>query len=233
MKHIPRFFVENEIICGVDKSISSEQMFHANKVLRLKENDCLRIFNNISGEGECLIKNSKKNLITPVKLIRAPRDEPGPSIACALINPSRFSIMVEKITELGVQNIYPIISDYTQYKTFNKQKVKQIIVQACEQSGRLTVPKIHEIVKLKDFLNNLSENQKVLVGVEKENTTKMMHNLEKNIIFAVGPEGGFSDREIELFSSSVAINSFYFGRNILRSETAAVAFVSLWVAKYL
>ncbi len=233
MKHIPRFFVENEIICGVDKSISSEQMFHANKVLRLKENDCLRIFNNISGEWECLIKNSKKNLVMPVKLIRAPRDEPGPSIACALINPNRFSILVEKITELGVQNIYPVITDYTQYKTLNKQKVKQIIIQACEQSGRLTVPKIHETVKLKDFLNNLSENQKVLVGVEKENTTKMMHNLEKDIIFAVGPEGGFSDREIELFSSSASVNSFYFGRNILRSETAAVAFVSLWVAKYL
>ena len=233
MKHIPRFFVENEIICGVDQSISPEQMFHANKVLRLKENDCLRIFNNISGEWECLIKNSKKNLVMPVKLIRAPRDEPGPSIACALINPNRFSILVEKITELGVQNIYPVITDYTQYKTLNKQKVKQIIVQACEQSGRLTVPKIHETVKLKDFLNNLSENQKVLVGVEKENTTKMMHNLEKDIIFAVGPEGGFSDREIELFSSSASVNSFYFGRNILRSETAAVAFVSLWVAKYL
>ena len=211
MKHIPRFFVENEIICGVDQSISPEQMFHANKVLRLKENDCLRIFNNISGEWECLIKNSKKNLVMPVKLIRAPRDEPGPSIACALINPNRFSILVEKITELGVQNIYPVITDYTQYKTLNKQKVKQIIVQACEQSGRLTVPKIHETVKLKDFLNNLSENQKVLVGVEKENTTKMMHNLEKDIIFAVGPEGGFSDREIELFSSSASVNSFYFG----------------------
>ena len=88
-------------------------------------------------------------------------------------------------------------------------------------------------MKLKDFLSSLSENQKILVGVEKENTTKMMHNLEKDIIFAVGPEGGFSDREIELFSSSASVNSFYFGRNILRSETAAVAFVSSWVAKYL
>lgn len=233
MRHIPRFFVENEIVCGVEKPISPEQMFHANKVLRLKESDKIRIFNNVSGEWECSIKNSKKNIVTPLKLIRAPRDEPGPSIACALINPNRFSIMVEKVTELGVQNIYPLITDYTQYKTFSKQKVKQTIVQACEQSGRLTVPKIYEAVKLKDFLSNLSENQKILVGVEKENTTRMMYCLEEDTIFAVGPEGGFSDREIELFNGTPSVNSFYFGRNILRSETAAVAFISLWVAKYL
>lgn len=82
-----------------------------------------------------------------------------------------------------------------------------------------------------DFLNNLSENQKILVGVEKENTTKMIHCLEKDVIFAVGPEGGFSPQEIKLFDTDISVNSFYFGRNILRSETAAVAFISLWVAK--
>lgn len=233
MKHIPRFFVENEIVYGVDVLVSSEQMFHANKVLRLKENDVVRIFNNISGEWECSIKNVKKNLVTPLKLLRESRDETGPSIACALINPNKFSIMIEKITELGVQNIYPIITDYTQYKTFNKQKVNQIIIQACEQSRRLSVPKIHEVVKLKDFLGNLSENQKILAGVEKKNVAKMSHYVEKDIIFVVGPEGGFSDQEIELFNDTTSVNLAYFGRNILRSETAAIAFISLWVAKYL
>ena len=233
MKHIPRFFVENEIVCGAEASISPEQMFHANKVLRLKENDNVRIFNNISGEWECSIKSVKKNLVVPLKLLREPRDEPGPSIACALINPNKFSIMIEKITELGVQNIYPIITDYTQYKTFNKQKVRQIIIQACEQSRRLTVPKIYEAVKLEDFLGNLSENQKILVGIEKENVTKMSHCVEKDTTFVVGPEGGFSDREIEQFSGAAVVNLAYFGRNILRSETAAIAFISLWVAKYL
>jgi len=233
MKHVPRFFVKNEIGCGDDVSISPEQMFHAQKVLRLKENDNVRIFNDISGEWECSIKSVKKNIVTPLKLLREPRDEPGPSIVCALINPNKFSIMVEKITELGVKNIYPVITDYTQYKTFNKQKVEQIIIQACEQSKRLTVPKIHETVKLKDFLGNLSENQKILVGVERENVAKMSHCIEKDIIFAVGPEGGFSDREVELFNTIAAVNLAYFGRNILRSETAAVAFISLWVAKYL
>ena len=232
MKHIPRFFIAGEVSSGFDKQLSPEQMFHATKVLRLKEGEKVRIFNNISGEWECLIKNIKKNIVTPLELIQKPREEPGPSIACAIINPNKFSIMIEKITELGVKDIYPIISDYTQYKTFNKQKIEQIIIQACEQSRRLTIPKIHEITRLREFLGNFSKNQRILVGVEKENTTRMMQCLDKNAVFLVGPEGGFSEEEIGLFSRDTAVTSFRFGQNILRSETAAIAFISLWVAIY-
>lgn len=232
MKHIPRFFIEDEISSGLDKQLSPEQMFHATKVLRLKEGEKVRIFNSISGEWECLIKNIRKNIVTPFELIQKPRDESGPSIACAMINPNKFSIMIEKITELGAKDIYPIISDYTQYKTFNKQKIEQVIIQACEQSKRLTIPKIHEITRLREFLGNFSKNQRILVGVEKENTTSMIQCLDKDAVFLVGPEGGFSEEEIDLFDRDTAITSFRFGQNILRSETAAIAFVSLWVAIY-
>lgn len=232
MKHIPRFFVASEISLNSDQQLSPEQMFHATKVLRLKEGGKVRIFSEISGEWECSIKNVKKNIVTPLELIQNPREEPGPSIACAIINPNKFSIMVEKITELGVKNIYPVISDYTQYKTFNRQKVEQIIIHACEQSKRLTIPKIHEITGLREFLGNFSKNQRILVGVEKENTTRVMQCLDKNVVFLVGPEGGFSEEEISLFQRDISVSSFHFGQNILRSETAAIAFISLWMAIY-
>lgn len=232
MKHVPRFFIDSKIAANVDQFLSSSQMFHATKVLRLSEGDNINIFNSTSGEWKCFITNIKKNTVTPLELIREPQDEPGPSIACALINPNRFSIMIEKITELGVQNIYPIISDYTQYKNFNKQKVKQIVIQACEQSKRLTIPKIHEITKLGEFLDKFSNEWGVFVGVEIENTTRMIHCLDKKAVFLVGPEGGFSNDELELFESRVGVNAFHFGRNILRSETAAIAFVSSWIALY-
>lgn len=232
MKHVPRFFIDSKIAADIDQFLSPAQMFHATKVLRLSEGDNVNIFNDTSGEWRCSITNIKKNIITPLELIREPQDEPGPSIACALINPNRFSIMIEKITELGVQNIYPIISDHTQYKSFNKQKVKQIVIQACEQSKRLTIPKIHEITKLREFLDKFSSGQKVFVGVEIENTTRMIHCLDKESVFLVGPEGGFSSDELELFESRVGVKAFHFGHNILRSETAAIAFVSGWVALY-
>jgi len=233
MKHIPRFYVPNEISDRTDSQISPQQMFHASKVLRLKERDKVRIFNNISGEWECEIKNIKKNIVAPLELLREPQEEPGPSIACALINPAKFSIMIEKITELGVQNIYPIITDYTQYKNFNRQKIEQIIVQACEQSKRLTIPTIHDESNLEKFMGKFSKNYNLLVGVEKKSTTATIQNLDRDDIFIVGPEGGFSDREMELFDTETSVSTFYFGRNILRSETAAIAFISYWIAKYI
>ena len=233
MKHIPRFYVPDEISDQISLQISPRQMFHATKVLRLKEGDKVRIFNGTSGEWECVIKNIKKNIVTSLELIREPRKEPGPSIACALINPTKFSIMVEKITELGVQNIYPVVTEYTQYKTFNRQKIEQIIVQACEQSKRLTIPTIHDVINLEKFLGKFSKDQKLLVGVEKENTTGNIECLNQNDMFWVGPEGGFSDREVDMFNAEKSVSTFYFGRNILRSETAAIAFIAFWIAKYI
>ncbi len=232
MKHIPRFYFPDEISDREDCPISPQQMFHASKVLRLKEGDNIRIFNGVSGEWECIIKNIKKNIVRPLELIREPREEPGPSIACALINPSRFSILVEKITELGVQNIYPITTDFTQYKTFNRQKIEQIIIQACEQSKRLTIPTIHNTNSLEKFIGKFPKNQKLLIGIEKKSTTSNIKLLNRNDVFLVGPEGGFSDREIEVFNSETTVSTFYFGRNILRSETAAISFISFWIAKY-
>lgn len=233
MKHIPRFYVPDEISDQISLQISPRQMFHATKVLRLKEGDKVRIFNGSSGEWECAIKNIKKNIVTSLELIREPRKEPGPSIACALINSTKFSIMVEKITELGVQNIYPVVTEYTQYKTFNRQKIEQIIVQACEQSKRLTIPTIHDVINLEKFLGKFSKDQKLLVGIEKENTTGNIECLNQNDMFLVGPEGGFSDREVDMFNAEKSVSTFYFGRNILRSETAAIAFIAFWIAKYI
>ena len=91
MKHIPRFYVSDKISDQVSLRISPQQMFHAIKVLRLKEGDKVRIFNSTSGEWEYAIKNIKKNTVTSLELIREPQKEPGPNIACALINPTKFS----------------------------------------------------------------------------------------------------------------------------------------------
>lgn len=233
MRHVPRFYVDSEIIEGGEQVLTPQQMFHATKVLRLKEDNIVRIFNSNYGEWECVIKNIKKNIVIPKKNIIKPREEIGPGIACSLINPNKFFLMLEKITELGVQNIYPLITDFSQYKTFNRSKAEQVIIQACEQSKRLTIPKIYEITIIQDFVDKFSQNYKILVGLEKESASKISQCLAKETIFLVGPEGGFSEREIRLFEGLSSVSSFYFGRNILRSETAAIAFVSLWVAKYL
>ena len=229
MKHIPRFFYPQKIETA-DILLSAEQMHHANKVLRLSENDEVRVFNPIDGEWSCSIKSVKKNIVAPIKQIVQPREEQGSTIACALINPHRFAIMAEKVTELGATRIVPIITDFTQYKTINRNKVQQTIIQACEQSRRLSVPELDEPISLRKFLERFPVDKNLYVGMEDSSKTKQDSPLvDVDSCFLIGPEGGFSDNEIAMFSELDFIKTLHLGCNILRSETAAIAFAALCV----
>ena len=229
MKHIPRFFYSQRIDRS-DIFLSPEQMYHANKVLRLAEDDEIRVFNQSDGEWSCVIKSVKKNIVAPIKQIVQPREEQGATIACALINPHRFAILAEKVTELGATRIVPIITDFTQYKTINRNKVQQTIIQACEQSRRLSIPELDEPISLRQFLEQFPVDKNLYVGMEDSSKTKQ-YALTINIdsCFLIGPEGGFSANEIAMFSEFDFIQTLHLGCNILRSETAAIAFAVLCV----
>ena len=140
-----------------------------------------------------------------------------------------MSILLEKITEIGVTEIIPIISQYTQQRKFNKEKAEQILIGASEQSGRLDVPKLHEVQVLEDFLNKYSYECKLIVADEdikadKNNILSIQHS--HKYAFLVGPEGGFSAVERELFKKYDFVESISLGKNILRSETAAIVLAS-------
>lgn len=230
MKHIPRFYFEPMIKEGRGLKLSVEQLHHVSKVLRIPTGGCVHVFNDIDGEWLCEL--GKNGIVVPEKLIRSPLTEPGPNVACALINPHKFSIMLEKITELGVKEITPIITEYTQYQDFNFDKMKKIVIQACEQSRRLSIPVINKVMHLNDFLENFPRSSTLMVGNENERSKTLKESLEEQCTFLVGPEGGFSEAETKLFSRYDFVKQFYFGQNILRSETAAIAFVSSWMFWY-
>ncbi len=148
MRHIPRFYVTADLSDGAEVALDVEQMHHAHVVLRADIGDTVRLFNGRDGEWNCRISNPKKNIVMCCNREREQRIERGTSVICPLINPNKLSVLLEKITELGVTNIFPIITQYTQYKDFNKRKAEQIIIHACEQSGRLTLPKLHDVAQL-------------------------------------------------------------------------------------
>ena len=228
MKHIPRFYVTSVLDNDREVTLDAEQMHHAHIVLRAEVGDIVRVFNGKDGEWNCRISNLKKNTVVCSNLERAQREEKGTTVICPLINPNRFSILLEKITELGVTNIIPVITQYCQYKDFNRRKAEQIIIHACEQSGRLTLPKLCDVVKLQNFLREYRDSSPILVGDERLGSSKLQDVISENAIFLVGPEGGFSDDEFDLFKTCDFVHLFSFGKNILRSETSAIAFVSVW-----
>ena len=231
MKHIPRLYIKEEIVTGREIFLSEERRHHIFGVLRISPGCRIDVFNNISGEWQGELKNNE--IITPLQLIRPPLPEPGANIACALINPHKFAFMIEKITELGIKEITPIITEYTQYKDFNIGRITKIAIQACEQSRRLSIPIIHQVVHLTRFLESFPKSSNLLIGNENKRKIYLKECLAEDCTFLIGPEGGFSEAENELFLHYDFIKQFYFGRNILRSETAAIAFTASWAFRYL
>ncbi len=225
MKHIPRFYIDCELTEGAAVVMSHAQMHHAANVLRLKAEDTVRIFNEKHGEWHCKISDIKKCAVICVSLFKETRIEHGPILACCLINPNRMWIMLEKVTELGVSEIVPIISQYTQHRNFNHEKARQIIIGACEQSGRMTVPTLADVVKVDNFLEKYPYDCKLILGDESFSGKKIDLNPGR-CAFLVGPEGGFSESERKSFDQYNFIEKISLGNNILRSETAAIAFAA-------
>ena len=140
-----------------------------------------------------------------------------------------MEIILQKATELGVRKITPIISERTEVKELNYDRANKIIIEATEQSNQLSPPKIFEVTKLKDFLDNLDGTSKLLFA--DVNSTKNLNaeTLKQGnpITVLIGPEGDFSPSERDSIIGNPNVTSFTISRNILRSETAVISAISL------
>ena len=137
--------------------------------------------------------------------------------------------ILQKATELGVSKIIPIISERTEVKELNYDRANKIVIEATEQSNQLSPPKIFEVTKLKDFLDNLDGTSKLLFA--DVNSTKNLNaeTLKQGnpISVLIGPEGDFSPSERDSILGNSNVTSFTISRNILRSDTAVISAISL------
>ena len=141
--------------------------------------------------------------------------------------------VLQKATELGVAKILPIITDYTiiKIKDFTNKKLRYetIVKEASEQCERTVLPEIIEPLNLKNI--DFTKYDKVLLAYERENHEYRLSDALKdvsktqNIMIIIGPEGGFSEKEIE-FLRSKEIQFVSLGKTILRAETAAIYLLS-------
>ena len=155
-------------------------------------------------------------------------------IACSIIKEQKMDYLLQKATELGVDEIIPFVSERTVVNIDTKKdkkidRWKKIIKEACEQSHRVDVPKIRDIIRFKDIIN-ISSDLKIFC-----NTTEMSKNIKKvlqdskkcgNILIVVGPEGGFSSNEVDFLSNNAFISTTL-GSNILRAETVPLFVLSV------
>lgn len=208
-------------------TLSNEDMFHIKTVMRYKENDLIEVvYNNKLFLGQ-LDNNFDINLYKEVETSNKVKNE---YILCLpLLSEQKMDFVLQKATELGINKIIPVITNRSIVK-LDKSKMEKKIVrwqtickEASEQSKRLDIPIVTEIKKLNELEY---DGLKILCSTtEKENTLKKVLK-NSNIMFIVGPEGGFEKTEEELLVDLGFIKTTL-GENILRVETAPIYVLSI------
>ena len=212
---------DNEII------VNENDSKHILKSYRKGIGDILNFTNGNGLLAECKIIEKGKKI--KVKIVKISKNKPNKvSIHVAispLKNPSRFEWFVEKATEIGIKEITPIITKYSEKKKVNHERLERISISSLKQSNQLFKPTINSTEKFSDFIKNNSD-QKIMANLKTKNILAKESIKSNQICLVIGPEGGFSDDEIQEAKNN-KITEISFGENRLRSETAAIYGLSI------
>jgi len=224
-----RFFVDGQIEDADEVLLSDRSIVHQIvDVLRLRNGDPVILLDGTGIEFHGVIKSSiKKQLIISKERVKkiSKTSEVNVHLFAALIKKDKFEWVLQKATELGVTRITPIITDRTEKLSISMDRADKIVREASEQSERADVPFLDEPISLKEALSICETIPVILhLGVPRINVTQLRET--QNVAVFVGPEGGFSDRDLEQFKRKHA-QVVSLGEQVLRAETANVAICSL------
>lgn len=192
------------------------------KVLRFDEGQKI-VVRTIGATFEGIITKLSSPVIevSDIKEIESLYPQKQISLFFCIPKKDKFELILEKCTELGITNFYPLISDRTIKTNINLERAQKIIEEACEQSQRTDTPILHEIRDIKEII---SQVRPVIFDVDGGLITDdVMLHIQN---FLIGPEGGFSERELELFKKE-KLDIYKLKTPILKTETAAIAISTL------
>ena len=222
-----RLFYSKSLSLNLTDKLDKSQSHYVSKVMRLKEKEVFSLFNN-SGEWEAKILNITKSIVefNVTKQLRQKENTIDLWLAFSPIKSNYFNFMIQKATELGVTKFLPIIFERTIVRKINKERLEKVIIEAAEQSNRITVPSIEEPQKLKSFLNN--DMDLIFTDLNTANTKIDIKKLTtKPTCVIIGPEGDFSEEEREEILKFRGVQPIKINENILRSETAVISALSI------
>ncbi len=201
-------------------------------VLRKKRGDIILLFNGQDGEWEAEISESspKKTILRCEKVRRAQEKDSGAWFLFAPLKKDPLAFLVEKATELGVSALYPVVTEHAETKAFSISKAETYAIEAAEQCERLTVPPIHPLQPLEELLQTWPEGRVLYVCVERKEAPALLKvlNSSKDAAFLVGPEGGFSEKDLDLLKKYDFVALVSLGPLILRAETAGIVALGVY-----
>ena len=215
------FYVNPLNVNGSTFQLDKAESNHATRVLRLKKGDEICLLDGAGIGYHAKIKSIEKNVSGTIKesIPDLGENKCSVNLASALIKRDRFELMLEKATELGVNEIQPLMLERCVKKTMNFERSQKIVISSAKQCYRSRFPVLHEPIDMKKLLKN-SDGQFIsgLIGADKSLSEL---ELDKNITVIIGPEGDFTENEIGQMKNA-GVLFFNLGERRLRAETAAL-----------
>ena len=233
---IPRFYINQPLKVGLKLDLPTVVHRHAIQVLRLKTNERLILFNGKGGEYLAILcfVDKHHSRVSILSFNNISRESPlNITLALAMIKQDKMDFAIQKAVEMGVQQIQPLDTQRSVIKLKNKRLEKKlahwqrIIRSACEQSGRTLIPKILPATALELWLQRPRRRLSLAMLPGKYPSIASLSPLkEQKITLIIGPEGGFTKQEVNLFINA-QVKAIQLGSRILRAETAVIAGLAL------
>jgi len=221
-----RFYIKQNIEVGKEIRIDDPEFINQwVRVFRLKALDEVILFNDTGYEFIARFSFlSKKEVI--MDILSSEKVVEGVSkelyIFQSIIKKDNFELIAQKCTEIGVSAFHPIISERSEKKDLNIERINKIVTEASEQSGRGSVPEVFSPTSLEDSIKDFSGELFTLDFDGEKFLDSRLHGNDKGKIgILIGPEGGWSDKERE-FLKEKGIKSVSLGKQVLRAETASI-----------
>jgi 16S rRNA (uracil1498-N3)-methyltransferase len=222
---LPRLYVTLDLAPGAPVAFSDDQSHYLRSVLRLSAGDRVRAFNGRDGEYLCAMDELTKkgaHATATEQILPQPPAPPALHLYFAPIKKARMDMLVEKAVELGATALHPVITQNTEIRQINEDRLRAQIAEAAEQCERLDVPALHPAINL-SALN--TGGAPLYACLERSETAPHLAAAIKPgpAALLIGPEGGFTAEEINFIKALPAVTPVTLGPRTLRAETAAIA----------
>ncbi|MGI4749113.1 MAG: 16S rRNA (uracil(1498)-N(3))-methyltransferase [Janthinobacterium lividum] len=210
-----------------DCFLNEEESRHCIKVLRLQKDDLVEI---VDGKGsfyhaKITVSNPKKTsfIILETKFEFEKRNHYLHIAVAPTKNIERLEWFIEKATEVGIDEITPILCQHSERKTINQERLNKVITSAMKQSLKAYHPKLNELITFSSFVKMTTDSQKWIAHCEDTKKVLIKEALlpQQKYLILIGPEGDFSPQEINMALEN-GFQAITLGNSRLRTETAAL-----------
>ncbi|MCP4700565.1 MAG: 16S rRNA (uracil(1498)-N(3))-methyltransferase [Gammaproteobacteria bacterium] len=229
-----RIFIDQDVEEGGSIELPADIAHHLSRVLRLCAGDEVNLFNGQGGEYSARIKKFTRKSATVTVGAHDPAERESAlelTLAQGLSRAEHMDYTMQKAVELGVRQIVPLLTERTQ--GIKRDAIdrrarhwQKIILHACEQCGRNRIPRLQPLMPLQEWLLTDRTACRLLLSPQASGGIHELRFEDKQLTVMVGPEGGFTENEVERCMQAGYI-CVRLGPRILRTETAAPAILAV------